>query len=66
MKHKLNVIYPDAVNMNEAPESIKFALTEILPHVWQEIVKGHFESKVDSMSNRVQAVLDSNRDYSRY
>ena len=66
MKHKLHRMYPDVVNLRGSPQTIQRRLAEILPQVWEEIPEGYFEAMLDSMPDRVQAVIDARGWYTRY
>jgi len=41
-------------------------LAEILPKVWEEIPEGYFEAMLDSMPDRVPAVIDAKGWYTKY
>ena len=66
MKAKLHEMYPDVFNMKGAPETIKARLAEVLPSVWDALDEKLFEVCLDSMPERVQAVIDSKGWYTRY
>ena len=66
MKRILHRMYPDVVNLRGCPQTIQRRLAEILPKVWEEIPEGYFEAMLDSMPDRVQAVIDARGWYTRY
>jgi len=52
-------MYPDVVNLRGGGQTIQRRLAEMLPKVGEEIPDGYFEAMLDSMPDRVQAVIDS-------
>jgi len=66
MKCKLHRMYPDVVNLQGSPQTMQRRLAAILPQVWEEIRERYFETILDSMPERVQAVIDARGWYTRY
>lgn len=59
MKRKSYVIYLDISTIAGEPETITTQLTQVLCHIWDEIHNSIFESPIDSMLKRVEAVIDA-------
>ena len=60
LKCTLHRMYPDVVNLRGSLETIQWRLAEILPQVWEEIPEGCFEAMLNSMPDRVQAIINAN------
>lgn len=65
MKRVLHKKYPDIVLMKDS-KKVKLRLAEVLPQVWEEIPERYFEAMLDSMPDRVKAVIDAKGWYTKY
>jgi hypothetical protein len=66
LKIKLQEHHPDIKHMQGGPETVKQRLSEVLPHMWDEIEEREFWKLVCSMPKRVQAVIDADGWYTKY
>jgi hypothetical protein len=45
---------------------VKARLAEVLPEIWKEIPEAYYEKLWKRIPNRVAAVMDAKRGYTRY
>ena len=67
MKDNLHQRFPNIDKSKGGPDTVRKCLAEASDVVWTQDIEGNFlESLWESMPNRVAAVLDAMRWYTRY
>ena len=66
LKRRLHPKYPHLGDTPGGPVKVREKLAIILPEIWDEIPSSHFEKLVQSMPDRVAAVIDAKGWYTRY